>query len=89
MANPKFQARDKIIYDNPHFVRQPLSPRAQTNAPPTIYEVVSFSAQTSTYFVTIPFYKDAGGIRRFTQFDLENNFRLADQYEVDLYFPWT
>lgn len=87
MASPKFQPGDKIVYENPYFVRQPLSPRAQTNAPPTIYVVSSFSAQTGTYFVQIPYNKDAAGTRRFTQFDLENNFRLADQYEIDLYFP--
>ncbi len=86
MASPKFNLQDKIIYDNPYFVPQRLSPRRQTDAPPTVYVVVAFSPQTGTYYVQIPGNKDAAGTRMFLQFDLENSFRLADQWEVSTYF---
>ena len=80
MGTPKFQPQDKITYIGP------TSKRYGATTLPICYIVSGFSVPLSTYYVYTPNYIDRPVPIMMTQYDLEINFRLADQWEIDTYF---
>jgi hypothetical protein len=78
--SPKFLVGDKIIFemDSPNLIG-----RNRRSQVPIVYIVQQYDPIKLVYYVTIP---QNNGYKVYAQYDLEMNFRVADPYEVDLYF---